>query len=60
MGLTSTITATWGSGQHFRVRVDENGFVTRFDTTAQVTYSTPRFLLYSANNGVTKRGGASL
>lgn len=54
VGLTSTITATWGSGQHFRVRVDENGFVTRFDTTAQVTYSTPRFLLYSANNGVTK------
>lgn len=54
VGLTSTITATWGSGQHFRVRVDENGFVTRFDTTAQVTYSTPRFLLYSANNGVTE------
>ena len=54
VGLTSTITATWGSGQHFRVRMDENGFVTRFDTTAQVTYSTPRFLLYSANNGVTK------
>ena len=54
VGLTSTITATWGSGQHFRVRVDENGFVTRFDTTAQVTYSTPRFLLYSAKNGVTK------
>lgn len=54
VGLTSTITATWGSGQHFRVRVDENGFVTKFDTTAQVTYSTPRFLLYSANNGVTK------
>lgn len=54
VGLTSTITATWGSGQHFRVRVDENGFVTRFDTTAQVTYSTPRFLLYSANNGVTR------
>ena len=54
VGLTSTITATWGSGQHFRVRVDENGFVTKFDTTAQVMYSTPRFLLYSANNGVTK------
>ena len=54
VGLTSTITATWGSGQHFRVRVDENGLVTKFDTTAQVTYSTPRFLLYSANNGVTK------
>lgn len=54
VGLTSTITATWGSGQHFRVRVDENGLVTRFDTTAQVTYSTPRFLLYSAKNGVTK------
>lgn len=54
VGLTSTITATWGSGQHFRVRVDENGFVTRFDTTAQVTYSTPRFLLYSAKNGVTE------
>ena len=54
VGLTSTITATWGSGQHFRVRVDENGFVTKFDTTAQVTYSTPRFLLYSAKNGVTK------
>lgn len=54
VGLTSTITATWGSGQHFRVRVDENGFVTRFDTTAQVMYSTPRFLLYSAKNGVTK------
>lgn len=54
VGLTSTITATWGNGQHFRVRVDENGFVTRFDTTAQVTYSTPRFLLYSAKNGVTK------
>lgn len=54
VGLTSTITATWGSGQHFRVRVDENGFVTKFDTTAQVMYSTPRFLLYSAKNGVTK------
>lgn len=54
VGLTSTITATWGSGQHFRIRVDENGFVTRFDTTAQVMYSTPRFLLYSAKNGVTK------
>lgn len=54
VGLTSTITATWGSGQHFRVRVDENGFVTRFDTTAQVMYSTPRFLLYSAKNGVTE------
>ena len=54
VGLTSTITATWGSGQHFRVRVDENGLVTKFDTTAQVTYSTPRFLLYSAKNGVTK------
>ena len=54
VGLTSTITATWGSGQHFRVRVDENGFVTKFDTTAQVTYSTPRFLLYSAKNGVTE------
>ena len=54
VGLTSTITATWGSGQHFRVRVDENGLVTKFDTTAQVTYSTPRFLLYSAKNGVTE------
>ena len=54
VGLTSTITATWGSGQHFRVRVDENGFVTKFDTTAQVMYSTPRFLLYSAKNGVTE------
>ena len=54
VGLTSTITATWGSGQHFRVRVDENGLVTKFDTSAQVTYSTPRFLLYSAKNGVTK------
>ena len=54
VGLTSTITATWGSGQHFRVRVDENGFVTKFDTSAQVMYSTPRFLLYSAKNGVTK------
>lgn len=54
VGLTSTITATWGSGQHFRVWVDENGLVTRFDTTAQVMYSTPRFLLYSAKNGVTK------
>ena len=54
VGLTSTITATWGSGQHFRVRVDENGFVTKFDTSAQVMYSTPRFLLYSAKNGVTE------
>lgn len=54
VGLTSTITATWGSGQHFRVRVDENGLVTKFDTTAQVMYSTPRFLLYSAKNGVTE------
>ncbi len=54
VGLTSTITATWGSGQHFRVRVDENGLVTKFDTSAQVMYSTPRFLLYSAKNGVTK------
>lgn len=54
VGLTSTITATWGSGQHFRVRVDENGLVTKFDTSAQVMYSTPRFLLYSAKNGVTE------
>ena len=54
VGLTSTITATWASGQHFRVRVDENGLVTGFDTTAKVEYSTPRFRLYSPKNDVTK------
>lgn len=52
--LTSTITATWrGSGQHFYVRVDENGIVTGFDTTSGVEYSTPRFRLYSPVSAVT-------
>ena len=48
--LTATITAVWGSGEHFRVRVDENGIVTAFDTTAKVRYSTPRFQLYNPVN----------
>lgn len=55
VALTSTITATWrGSGQHFHVRVNENGIVTGFDTTAGVEYSTPRFRLYSPGSAVTE------
>ena len=48
--LTATITAVWGSGERFRVRVDEGGIVTAFDTTAKVRYSTPRFQLYNPVN----------
>ena len=48
--LTATITAVWGSEDHFRVRVDGNGLVTAFDTTAKVRYATPRFQLYSPAN----------
>lgn len=48
--LTATITAVWGSEDHFRVRVDGNGLVTAFDTTAKVRYTTPRFQLYSPAN----------
>lgn len=54
VALTSTITATWtGSGEHFRVRVDENGIFTCFETTSKVNYTTPRFKLYSPGSGVT-------
>lgn len=48
--LTATITAVWGSEDHFRVRVDGNGLVTAFDTTTKVRYTTPRFQLYSPAN----------
>lgn len=48
--LTATITAVWGSGDHFRVRVDEKGIITAFDTSAKVRYSTPRFQLYNPVN----------
>ena len=46
LALTSTITATWPAGDHFYVRVDENGLLTSFDTTSMVQYSTPTFKLY--------------
>lgn len=48
--LTATITAVWGSGDHFRVRVDENGIITAFDTSVRVRYTTPRFQLYNPVN----------
>ena len=50
VALTSTITATWPASDHFYVRVDENGLLTSFDTTAMVQYSTPTFKLYWAKD----------
>ena len=50
LALTPTITATWPAGDHFYVRVDENGLLTSFDTTAMVQYSTPTFKLYWAKD----------
>ena len=50
LALTSTITATWPADNHFYVRVDENGLLTSFDTTAMVQYSTPTFKLYWAKD----------
>ena len=59
--LTSTITASWsGAGQYFRVRVDEAGLVTRFDTTSMVQYSTPRFRLFSAAQPTDPPAGLAL
>ncbi len=46
LALTPTITATWPAGDHFYIRVDENGLLTSFDTTSMVQYSTPTFKLY--------------
>lgn len=50
VALTPTITATWPADNHFYVRVDENGLLTSFDTTAMVQYSTPTFKLYWAKD----------
>ena len=57
VALTPTITATWNSGQHFKVRVDGNGRFTRFDTSAGVEYNTPTFKLYSPVTGMTEAAG---
>lgn len=57
MALTPTVTATWNSGQHFKVRVDGNGRFTRFDTSAGVEYNTPTFKLYSPVTGMTEAAG---
>lgn len=57
VALTSTVTASWNSGQHFKVRVDGNGRFTRFDTSAGVEYNTPTFKLYSPVTGMTEAAG---
>lgn len=57
VALTPTVTATWNSGQHFKVRVDGNGRFTRFDTSAGVEYNTPTFKLYSPVTGMTEAAG---
>ncbi len=57
VALTPTITATWNSGQHFKVRVDGNGRFTRFDTSVGVEYNTPTFKLYSPVTGMTEAAG---
>ncbi len=48
--LTSTITATWAAGDHFRVKVDENGLLAGFDVSNMVQYSSPTFKLYWAQD----------
>lgn len=57
VALTPTVTASWNSGQHFKVRVDGNGRFTRFDTSAGVEYNTPTFKLYSPVTGMTEAAG---
>ena len=57
VALTPTVTATWNSGQHFKVRVDGNGRFTRFDTSAGVEYNTPPCKLYSPVTGMTEAAG---
>lgn len=57
VALTPTVTASWNSGQYFKVRVDGNGRFTRFDTSAGVEYNTPTFKLYSPVTGMTEAAG---
>lgn len=57
VALTPTVTASWNSGQHFKVRVDGNGRFTRFDTSVGVEYNTPTFKLYSPVTGMTEAAG---
>lgn len=57
VALTPTVTASWNSGQHFKVRVDGNGRFTRFDISAGVEYNTPTFKLYSPVTGMTEAAG---
>lgn len=57
VALTPTVTASWNSGQYFKVRVDGNGRFTRFDTSAGVEYNTPTFRLYSPVTGMTEAAG---
>lgn len=57
VALTPTVTATWNSGQHFKVRVDGNGRFTRFDTSVGVEYNTPTFKLYSPVTSMTEAAG---
>lgn len=57
VALTPTVTASWNSGQHFKVRVDGNGRFTRFDTSAGVEYNTPTFKLYSPVTDMTEAAG---
>ena len=57
VALTPTVTASWNSGQHFKVRVDGNGRFTRFDISAGVGYNTPTFRLYSPVTGMTEAAG---
>lgn len=57
VALTPTVTASWNSGQHFKVRVDGNGRFTGFDISAGVEYNTPTFKLYSPVTGMTEAAG---
>ncbi len=57
VALTPTVTASWNSGQYFKVRVDGNGRFTRFDTSVGVEYNTPTFKLYSPVTGMTEAAG---
>lgn len=57
VALTPTVTASWNSGQYFKVRVDGNGRFTGFDTSVGVEYNTPTFKLYSPVTGMTEAAG---
>lgn len=57
VALTPTVTASWNSGQYFKVRVDGNGRFTRFDTSVGVEYNTPTFKLYSPVTSMTEAAG---